>query len=245
MKFAPVDILFSASSTPQANQQSLGLLGRIAVGTSLLEPFRNQPTKTEVRNCLLKVFTVMADSQRKAKREDTSLPEDNLARLWILAPSASPGLLNSFGAKLELDNWSAGVYFLADSLRTAIVAINQLPVTSETLWFRLLGRGTVQLQAVQELIALPSNNPLRRNVLELVFNWRISVMAQPDLTEDDQELIMNLTQAYQEARAQAVQEGVIQERRQVIENLLKVRFGSVDEELSTVVERLLQFWSLD
>jgi hypothetical protein len=31
-----VDILFSASPTPQANQQSLGLLGRIAVGTSLV-----------------------------------------------------------------------------------------------------------------------------------------------------------------------------------------------------------------
>ncbi|BAY66799.1 hypothetical protein NIES22_69430 (plasmid) [Calothrix brevissima NIES-22] len=142
-----VDILFSAIPTPQANQQSLGLLGRIAVGISLLEPFRNQPTKTEVRNCLLKVFTVMADSQRKAKREDASLPEDNLARLWILAPSASESLLNSFGAKLDLETWTTGVYFLADSLRTAIVAINQLPVTSETLWLRLLGKGETQRQA--------------------------------------------------------------------------------------------------
>jgi Ca2+-binding RTX toxin-like protein len=147
----------------------------------------------------------MADSQRKAKREQTTIAENDLASLWILAPSASESLLNSFGAKLELETWTTGVYFLAHSLRTAIVAINQLPVTSETLWFRLLGRGTVQQQAVRELIALPSNNPLRRNVLELVFNWRISVMTQQDLTEDDLELIMNLTQAYQEARAQAVQ----------------------------------------
>ncbi|BAY65607.1 hypothetical protein NIES22_57140 [Calothrix brevissima NIES-22] len=78
MKFAPVDILFSAIPTPQANQQSLGLLGRIAVGTSLLEPFRNQPTKTEVRNCLLKVFTVMADSHGISdvivRNVDSSLP---------------------------------------------------------------------------------------------------------------------------------------------------------------------------
>ncbi|MHC5725807.1 MAG: hypothetical protein ACYTXY_17060, partial [Nostoc sp.] len=55
-------------------------------------------------------------------------------------------------------------------------------------------------------------------------------------------------QAYEEARAQAVQEGVEQgvqqgvqlERRQVVENLLRFRFGSVDEELSRVVNTLLQ-----
>jgi hypothetical protein len=55
---------------------------------------------------------------------------------------------------------------------------------------------------------------------------------------------MNLTEAYQEARAAAVQEGVelgVQlERRQVVENLLRFRFGSVDEELSKVVDSLLQ-----
>lgn len=85
---------------------------------------------------------------------------------------------------------------------------------------------------------------MRRNVLEIVYRWRINVMTQQELTEDDQELIMNLTQAYQEARAQAVQEGVQQGvqqgQRLVVENLLRYRFGSVDEELSQVIDSLLQ-----
>ncbi|MHC5862541.1 hypothetical protein [Nostoc sp.] len=51
---------------------------------------------------------------------------------------------------------------------------------------------------------------------------------------------MNLTEAYQEARAAAVQEGVEQGQRQVVENLLRFRFGSVDEELARVVDNLLQ-----
>jgi flagellar biosynthesis/type III secretory pathway protein FliH len=114
-------------------------------------------------------------------------------------------------------------------------------VTLDTLWFRLLGRGTVQQQAVRELVALPPENLVRRNVLEIIYRWRISVMIQQDLTEDDQELIMNLTEAYQEARAQAVQEGVQQGQRLVVENLLRYRFGSVDEELSRVIDSLLQF----
>ncbi|MBE9053945.1 hypothetical protein IQ243_26810 [Nostocales cyanobacterium LEGE 11386] len=229
-----VDVLFSPA--PQAQAPNLGLLGRIALlNKALLEPFRNQPSKTEVRNCLTKLFTVIADSQRQAKREDTSLPEDNLARLWILSPSASQGLLESFGAKLDLETWLPGVYFLPDAFRTAILAINELPVIEETLWFRLLGRGKVQQQAVSELVALSPENLLRRNVLEIIYKWRISVMTQQELTEDDQELMMNLTEAYQEARAQAVQEG----QRQVVENLLRYRFGSVDEELSRVVDSLL------
>ncbi|MCC5599507.1 hypothetical protein [Nostoc favosum] len=239
-----VDVLFSPALPPQELAQSLGLLGRIALlNTALLEPFRNQPSKTEVRNCVLKLFTVIADSQRKAKREDTNLPENDLARLWILAPSASPGLLNGFGAKLDLENWPSGVYFSPESLRMVIVAINELPVRDDTLWFRLLGRGTVQIQAVKELVALSPENLVRRNVLEIVYRWRISVMTQTDLTEDDQELIMNLTEAYQEARAQAVQEGVQQGvqqgQRQVVQNLLRFRFGSVDEELTRVVNNLL------
>ncbi|MDF5740268.1 hypothetical protein [Nostoc sp. S13] len=134
----------------------------------------------------------------------------------------------------------SGVYFLPLGVRAAIVAINKLQRTPDTLWFRLLGRGKVQIQAVNELVALLRENLLRRNVLEMVYRWRISVMTQTDLTEDDQELIMNLTEAYQEARAAAVQEGVEQGQRQVVENLLRFRFGSVDEELSRVVDNLLQ-----
>ncbi len=240
-----IDVLFSPAPTAQAQAQSLGLLGRIALlNTGLLEPFRNQPSRTEVRNCCLKLLTVIADFQRQAKRKKTSISEDDLARLWILAPSASESLLNDFAAKLDLESWSTGVYFLPKSFRAAIVAINQLPVTPETLWFRLLGRGEVQQQAVTELVALPPENLMRRHVLEIVYRWRISVMTQTDLTEDDQELIMNLTQAYEQARAAAVQEGVEQgrqrERRQVVENLLRFRFGSVDEELTKVVDSLLQ-----
>ncbi|BAY73249.1 hypothetical protein NIES23_60770 (plasmid) [Trichormus variabilis NIES-23] len=234
-----VDVLFSPS--PEAQAPNLGLLGRIALlNTALLEPFRNQPSRTEVRNCLLKLFTVIADVQRKAKREETSISEDNLARLWILAPFASPGLLNDFGAKLDLENWPSGVYLLPKSMRAAIMVINELPVTEETLWFRLLGRGTVQQQAVSELVALPPENLLRRNVLEIIYKWRVSLMIQQELTQDDQELIMNLTQAYEEARTAAVQEGVQQGQRQVVENLLRFRFGEVDEELSKVVDSLLE-----
>jgi hypothetical protein len=235
-----VDILFSPTPSPNADLQSLGLLGRIATTASLLEPFRNQPSKTEVRNCLLKLLSICAESQRKAKRENTSLPEDNLPHLWILASSASTALVESFGAKLDTENWLAGVYFLPKSFRTVVVAINQLPLTLETLWLRILGKGETQRQAVSELLSLPQNNPLRRNIQELITSWRIIVINQENITEEDQEVIMNLSQAYLEWREATLQQGQQDERRQVVENLLRVRFGSLDADLQRVIEPLLQ-----
>jgi hypothetical protein len=236
-----VDILFSPAPSPKANAQSLGLLGRIVRSASLLEPFRNQPSKTEVRNCILKLFSFYRELQRKARRENTSLPEDGLPRLWILAPSASESLLNSFGARLELENWLPGVYFLPESFRTAVVAVNQLPQTIETLWLRILGRGQTQRQAVSELLALPQSNLLRQNTLKLITNWRIVLVQQNEnLTEDDEELIMNLSQAYQQWEEATKQQARLEGQRLVVENLLRVRFGSLDDELSRVIEPLLQ-----
>jgi hypothetical protein len=157
-----------------------------------------------------------------------------------LATSASTTLLESFGARLDTDNWLAGVYFLPDSFRTAIVAINQLPLGLETLWLRMLGKGETQRQAISELLSLPQNSPLRRNTQELITSWRITVINQQNLTEDDQEVIMNLSQAYLEWWEATLQEGQRDGQRQVVENLLRVRFGSLDEELQGVIEPLLQ-----
>ncbi|MHC5917238.1 MAG: hypothetical protein ACYTXE_41100, partial [Nostoc sp.] len=98
-----------------------------------------------------------------------------------------------------------------------------------------------QRTAIDELLALPESNQLRQNTLKLITNLRVIIVQQQEpLTEDEQELIMNLSQAYQQWEETTKQQGVQQERRQVVENLLKFRFGSVDEELSRVIDSLLQ-----
>ncbi len=84
--------------------------------------------RAAIRNCLAKLLTILAELQRQAKRENQSYNEDNTPRLWILSPSASLTLLESIGAKIDPD-WPEGVYFLPALYRTAIIAINQLPVT--------------------------------------------------------------------------------------------------------------------
>jgi hypothetical protein len=102
--------------------------------------------------------------------------------------------------------------------------------------------------AINELTALPENNPLRVNALELLYNLRVILEANQNLDPEDKELIMELSPLYLERLDTALQSGVqqgIQRGRQqgerfVVENLLRVRFGNLDEELLSIIEPLLE-----
>ncbi|MBD2386847.1 hypothetical protein [Cylindrospermum sp. FACHB-282] len=249
-----IDVLFSPSIPQNPNLQTLGLLGRLADNTAILEPYRNPASKEEICDCLLKLLELRGALQREANRNKTAIQELANPKLWILTPTASTTLLAGFGATQKAD-WLPGVHFLPEYLRTAIVAIHQLPRIQETLWIRILGRGTTQKQAIDELETLPSNNPFRRATLELLYNLQKSLVISQTPEADDKVLIMRLTPYYQQDREQAIQEGRqkgiqegIQEgrqegrqeaQRQLVENLLRVRFGSLDAQLSAIIEPLL------
>jgi hypothetical protein len=202
-----IDLFFSPN--PAQNPDYLGLLGKIVLNTVLIEPYRNPPNRSEIRNCVAKLFTVVAELQRQAKRENQPYNDDNFPYLWILSPSASIAVLEGFGAKLSLD-WPEGVYFFPLSYRTAIIAINQLPVTPETLWLRLLGRGKTQDRAVRELLELPQGNIFRQTVLELLISWRVNMEITNTLETEDREVFMTLSQTYLEWKEAARQEGLEQ-----------------------------------
>lgn len=239
-----VDVSFVPKQSASIELQYLGLLGKIASSACLLEPFRNAPSAVEVRNCLLKLYSLHGELLRKARREKSVISETELPNLWILSPSCSPSLLNGFGSKLADTGWMNGVYFLPELQKTALLAINQLPITEETLWLRLLGRDATQKQAVDELVALSEGHPLKRNILELLANWRINLTVGENLSNDDRELIMNLSPAYLQWREQTLeegkQEGKQEGRQQMVENLIIVRFGSLDQELANAIASLLQ-----
>ena len=180
--------------------------------------------------------------RRSANAKKTKLEESGIPKLWILTPTISKPRLSGFNVK-QKKGWLSGVYFLGNTLRAAIVAIHQLPQTPETLWLRLLGRGSVQEQAIIELQALPLDHPYQKATLELVYNLRENLRVNQQLENDDRELIMRLEPLYQQHREQAKlegkQEGRIDGQRLVVENLLQVRFGTLDDELSAILEPIL------
>lgn len=119
------------------------------------------------------------------------------------------------------------------------MAIHQLPQTPETLWLRLLGRGSVQSQAIIELQALPLDHRYQKATLELVYNLRENLRVNQELETDDRELIMRLEPLYQRNREQAKeegrQEGKQEGEKNLILRLLHRRIGEID---SLLIERI-------
>jgi hypothetical protein len=242
-----VDVFF-VPDRQNRDRQTLGILGQITAKPCLLEPFHHQPTPTDIRNCLLKLFLTLADYQRQAKRDKIKLPETQLPTLWILTSTASPKLLKNFKAD-PLPNWPEGIYFLGESLRTAIIALNQLSVTPDTLWLRILGKGKTQQQAIDELLTFTPDHPQRQRTLELLLTWGITIENTADFTQSEQEIMIKLRALYQEniqaAEEKGRQEAAFQERRTTLETLLSSRFGSIDPELTAVIDKAIALSASD
>ena len=237
-----IDVLFTPAKQQTSKLQILGLLGRLAENPAIIEPYRNPASTDEICDCILKLLEVKALLRREAKANKIKLQESEIPKLWILTPTISETRLSSFGT-IQKEDWLSGVHFLADAMRSAIVAIHQLPQTPETLWLRLLGRGSVQSQAIIELQALPLDHPYQKATLELVYNLRENLRVNQELETDDRELIMRLEPLYQRNREQAKEEGRQEGRQEgkqegeknLILRLLHRRIGEID---SLLIERI-------
>ncbi len=99
---------------------------------------------------------------------------------------------------------------------------------------RVLGKGGTQKRAVEELTELPENNPFRENLLEILADWRKNLELRDNLSREEEEVIMNLSPAYLQQIEDWKQEGQVY----LITSLLEGRFGSLDAELSGLVEKI-------
>lgn len=235
-----IDVLFTPFSHQTTNTELLGLLGKLATTPAIFEPFRNPASTEEICDCLLKSLEVRSGLRRAAKREQTSKVKIEIPKLWILTPTASRNIISGFSGITKPDSLP-GIYYLAKSLHAAIVVIHQLPQTQETLWLRLLGRGTVQKRAIDELAALPLNQPYVKITLELLYNLQKNLKINQSSQTEDQELIMRLAPLYQQDRELAKQEGLeegLQKEKRLIIRLLNRRIGEIDSLLIQKVQEL-------
>jgi Domain of unknown function (DUF4351) len=244
--------------TPQPNvakTADLGLLAKLATNAVVFEPFRNSVKMPQIRACMSKLFDLHQALGKEAKKEkQPELAEDNLPILWILTPTLSAPILAGFGAKLDLENWGEGVYWMSAHLKTGIIVLHQLPKTPETLWLRILGKGRVQEQAIQEVAALPAQHPQRDNVLDLLGNLKVILEAKANIEPEEQELIMQLSPLYLEkiraaelvgeqrgevkGKAEGNTQGRVEEARRLAIRLLTRKLGTVGSPLLEKIQAL-------
>ncbi|NER37285.1 MAG: hypothetical protein F6J93_25515 [Oscillatoria sp. SIO1A7] len=255
-----IDIWFVPANSPETDPSQFGLLAAIVRKECLLEPVRAGLTPDEIDNCVRRQLIFYGLLKRNAARENKKITREEYPGLWILCPTVSNKVREMFAAKSK-EGWPRGVYFAPEGAKWAIVAINQLPETRETLWLRVLGKGSVQKRALDELRSLPASDRLRRNILEVVGMWYSTLLSIEEPTDEQEELKMELSKTYQEFREaikeegrlegiergieQGIERGKIQSRRQFIENFLTARFGILDERLTEAIGQLQQWEDAD
>ncbi|GJD22576.1 hypothetical protein RIVM261_075320 [Rivularia sp. IAM M-261] len=254
-----IDILFTPLVLQNPDLKPLGLLGKFAEFPAIIEPFRNAVQEEDIPDCIIRVLEVQKALQREAKRKKTVLEETATPKQWILTPTVSLDVLSKCKADPDT-SWMPGVYFTAEILRTAIVAIHELRSEPETLWLRMLGRDTVQKNAIDEFISLPDDDPFKGATLECLYNFKQNLeFYKPEDTEET-ELLMRLAPLYQQDRELAKQEGRVEGRveegQRLVLRQLNRRFGEIDaliiervhllstEQLESLGEALLDFSAL-
>jgi Domain of unknown function (DUF4351) len=237
-----VDVYFQPDRSIQLIPE-LGLLGKIAKNNFVVEPFRNPPTIFQIRACMGKLFDLHANLIREAKRTKQPEPDNaDLPMLWILAPTLSKSILAEYAATLKTELSATGVYLFPPGFKTGIIVIHQLPETPETLWFRLLGKKTVQSNAIAEVAALEPSHPCRQDALSCLGNLRVILEAREIKELEDKDLIMQLSPLYlekiQAAELVGEQRGEAKGLRELVMRQLKRRVGTISVDLETRIKAL-------
>ena len=199
------DLWFRMKSKPSASaRKALGLLGRIVVKDALIEVFRNAAPPVEIRNCKSKLSFLEVELIRRATRRGKSLREADLPILILLMPTCSLRIRRGFSVT---PTPTPGVYKFPEMERTVLVVLHQLPKTKDTVWLRMLGRASFQQQAINDFVGMSAPAALTDTVTELLADYRAILEAQGRLTEEEEELIMNLSAAYQKKKQEWLEEG--------------------------------------
>jgi hypothetical protein len=195
---------------PDAAQtrRALGLLGRLADRTCLLEPFHDPPSPTEIRDCLLKQFAYDARERRIARAEDRDA--ETLVPLWILSAGVPRTALVAFEFR-PLEGWPVGVYGAALGLEVRLVVISELPRTRETLLLRLMGARTVFEDAIEDLKALPPDAVEVLVSLPVLVSLRLTLPADEDQTEEERKFAMDVQKIYDDVVRRAAEDGETRE----------------------------------
>jgi Domain of unknown function (DUF4351) len=222
--------LYFVPHNPAISLPALGLLQSLITTPVSFEPFRNPVAIEHIKSCLVKLLDLHGEITKTAKKNKRpTVLQENLPYLWIITPTLSAQKLQDLRAEASLEVCNSGIYRLAPTLRTGIVVVHQLPITPETLWFRLLGRDGVQAKAAQELTALPLGSPYREETIQLLVSLKLQLETQKKTTSKDRKLIMNLSPLYLEQISLAEQRGAEKARAEMLSHLYLEQISQAEQ----------------
>ena len=220
------DVLFTEQHEDADRRRTLGVLGELARGRVLFEPFRNPVTPAEIQTCVLKVVDLNAQMRRKVRRKKQGEAMIVPTALCVITPSMSEEIRQT--AELtRLQQDKPGIYRLAELWGAVIIILDELGENASTVWLRLLGRGRVQAQAVEELLQMDSQEPLRDATFELLMAWQQSLPMTMCSAESENDMLENWREIYAKWERKVTSEGRrearLEEKARDIVTVLKAR----------------------
>jgi Domain of unknown function (DUF4351) len=228
-----IDIYFTPQTLIPSSAQ-LGLLSQCVGDRPVaFEPYRNPVDIDDVQACIIKILEVQQELNRES--QESTAPK---SFMWIVTPTLAQHKLEKFGAVCDEATWGSGVYLIPEGLQTGIIVVHQLPVISETLWFRLMGKNKVQQAAIAEVAALPPEHPYRNNALDLLLSYKIELEAKQNTEPEERELIMQLSPLLLERIEAARQAGLVEEKQMLSERIEAARQAGLVEGKQMLSERI-------
>jgi hypothetical protein len=185
-----IDVFVHAMPARNRWRAALGALGRMATGHAGVEAHRNPVTSDELATCAAKGIELRAELLRHARRLKRRRSTVSHVKMWVLTPTLSPRLRERFGL-LRMDGWPVGFLASSPGWAVGVVVLHDLPESADTLWLRLLARGSCQERAFRELEALPAAHPLQRSAVTRVVRFYRAAKVNPIPTAEQQEFVMN------------------------------------------------------
>lgn len=207
--------------------EHLGLLGRILSRPATMEFFHNTPSGEELRVCMNK-----HDEFRLHLSRRKSLPPS--PGHWVFSAGRPADGIEGLGFRRTSER---GIYRSPRLHYTRLVVVSELPVTHDTLLVRLFGAGATLKRAIAEVRSLEASAPESLLALDGLVALRLALPADAkQQTGDDQELMMNTQEIYENWRRKTFQQGIKQGERQLLMRQLRRRFGdAVDSEVERLV----------
>jgi hypothetical protein len=229
------DVLFTPDPARRAALTAVGLLGRLATGVCLFEPFHRTPDARALRGCLRKLLAFEHEAALRGPAP-SGLLSDVEAMLWVLSAGRPTAAMRELGFKAAR-GYPRGVYTTVPGLRLGIVVLSELPATRDTLLLRLMGAGKTLKRAVAELARLPEDALERALALPILVQLRLEVPAEPtNRTSEDAEFIMSTHDVVEAWKQQWIEQGAEQGTVRTLMDVYEARFGAMPDELRAALE---------
>ena len=243
------DVLFRPVAQPAIEPGRVGLLGRMARTSCLIEPFHTTARADAVLDCIDKHLTLRRKRVRAARKAGN---EPDIPRLWVLSAGRPRSVVTGLRfAKLR--GWPTGVWEGPPLLCLYLVVLSDLPETRDTLPLRLLAAGKTFWRAANEVRAMP-----RDQWESLAFGGKLIAYSQDILqnpeeaSEEDMRNAVDYQKMYDEwerdvlakGREQGREQGIEQGTRQAIVDTYEARFGAVPAALQAAIDAMTDIATL-